>query len=415
MSTLFDTPVDALEDRANFQSDDACYSVRYVETEMTKDQGVFVRGFASTNSKDRHGHVINPALFSLHEYRKNPQVWVNHKLYLDEFGNGHAVGKTVEIHAVRVANINDATKRMDLYSLETSELVRAGVPTEGLLVKNDLRGLWVVCHVTHPAVVADVMNKELNAFSWSGTVYSKPNGQHAVYDLHEISLVHLPANAWALFQIGKSLYTEQQDLATNTPVTLCIELDAVKALLTNGVHNRPDSEEDTLQKGGETVDEPKLEDVLKTLTDVGAAVKGVSDQLAAVDSRISALEASATKAATETPVAPVEPVAPAAATETDASKSASAEGGNTELVQTLSKLADTTSKALENFTSLAKRVEALETQTVASKGATDDEEPTEEEVRKALHSLTPEERRAIDKRLLANSMVPKTAASRVAV
>ncbi len=427
MTTLLDKPLIAA-DFEDCSTEEMRYTAHYAEHEVVKDNGLFVRGFASTNTKDRHGQQINPALFSLHTFRQNPQVWVNHKLWMDEYGNGHAVGSATEIHAVKVANYNQQTRKMDLLDLDTGAVIRSGVSTDKMLVANGMKGLWIVCHVTNPSVVEDVNNGLLNAFSWSGTAYARPDGRHAAYDLHEVSLVNLPANATALFQIGKSLYTEHLDEMTNVIVSTSIDLAAISALLKGNASEYTQNVEtkNTTTKGGDSMDGKEKEegaqsDVLKAVGDLATLVKGVGENIKALDGRLSNVEAAFKKKPDPMDGMDEENKKKKEADEAALKKSqedaaAKDKSGNEEVLKELKSLSTTATEALSLVKAQAAKIEALEKQTATSKGAADDdtdEAAEEEAILKSLATMTKEERKIADRKLVAQQLISNGAARRI--
>jgi hypothetical protein len=390
------------------QIENLTFSSHIVEKDVGDAASLFVRGFASTNATDRHGQSIDPALFTLKVFRENPQLWLNHKLYVDQFGNTTSVGTVDEVHAVKVAEYDAERKRMTLVDLETGNLVRSNLPTEGLIVTPGMKGLWVVCHVTQPNVVADINSGKLNAFSWSGQAYKNTTGKYVKYDLHEVSLVNLPANQYALFQIGKTLFSTHATDNAGGMSTISIDLEAVKSLL-------PDDA--TTRKGGETnmsndptkteVKEPALGDLLKAVSGITDAVTKQTETLSAIDTRLTTLETAA-KAAVTPPVTPAAPVAKA-----EEPAAVAAPDANADLAKAINTLNDTVAHALTQVTGVSDRLKALEGQTAPARGAGDEDgggTPTVEEQRKAFNAkhaaMSPAERNALSRKALATVLIP---------
>ena len=65
------------------------YSAMLLEQiEKTDDVGgelFYVSGFVSMNTEDRHGDILNPTLFDLATYMKNPQLWMRSAVGAENF------------------------------------------------------------------------------------------------------------------------------------------------------------------------------------------------------------------------------------------------------------------------------------------------------------------------------------------
>ena len=158
-----------------------------------------VRGFASVRGVDRHGDDIPPRLFDVDTFLRNPQLWYNHELYPTARGMA-PIGRVEAMHVVRASEQGDKLRLEDVR--HGSEV--AVIDPEDFLVKNGDEGVWVVARVMEPDVIAFIRDGRLNAFSWAGTIMRRPDGRIARVDVREVSLVFLPANARALFVVGKS-------------------------------------------------------------------------------------------------------------------------------------------------------------------------------------------------------------------
>ena len=167
-----------------------------------------VKGFASMNSPDREEDLIPPEAFNIPQFMANPQLMINHDFTYDEKGNQRTVGKII---FAAVAKVNDAGKEWDVIELATGEKVdtlsKDRLP-EGV---SGMRGLFVRASVEYPDAQEMVQSGELNSFSWRGIVRAATvvvNGVKRVIasaiDLMEVSLVHIPANYNATFEMAKS-------------------------------------------------------------------------------------------------------------------------------------------------------------------------------------------------------------------
>lgn len=423
------------------------YSTTRMEKKKT-DKGFYISGFASSSTTDRDSDAIDPKLFDLETYKKNPQLWVNHSLWNDGKGNGISVGVVEDVIAVKVA-FKEGDTHAKLLDLVTDEVVRDDVSIDEFLFKNGEAGLWVVCKIEEADVIALVETKRLNAFSWSGTSQRKRNGAIKSIDLWEISLVNVPANQKAVFRIGKSFRITDD---SNTMVV--IDLDAVASLLdyssiekkfagltaeeikqlatqTSSVDNKGAVENITETKGGESdmspEDKKSIEDMVgglsKTVTD---AMAGVTAKVDTIAQRMDALEIKGDdkeekapkKKPTPEEIAMMEEKEKADKEKKDEKKSADGD----DISATLKSLTDTvkgfvatTEKSLEGITN---RIEKMEKKPADSKAASDDEEDNDVEaatkaeakslaaVREKLNAMPAEQRAALEKRGLANAMIP---------
>lgn len=159
-----------------------------------------IRGFVSTSNMDRQGDTIDPVLFDVETFIKNPQVFVDHKPWLTEKGNAISVG-TVSSLVPAKAKENDKGG-FDIISLENDEVIDTVSKEEAGIVENDMKGLWGVLSIMEKDVIDLINTGRLNAFSWRGDLVETRFGKHI--DLMEVSLVFIPANSKALFMITKS-------------------------------------------------------------------------------------------------------------------------------------------------------------------------------------------------------------------
>ena len=169
----------------------------------TYDTGFYVKGFASIEGIDRDGENIPVKAFKagIQDFNANPQLWLDHRKVLGEDGIEGSIGVVEKMNLVRVEKRADAG--YVLRDLETGEAVDTVEADAKFIIKDGDKGLWVVAKVNRPAVVARVEAGEINAFSWSGMLMRSADGRIKHVDIHEVSLVFIPANQRALFTIGK--------------------------------------------------------------------------------------------------------------------------------------------------------------------------------------------------------------------
>lgn len=425
------------------------YSALMVERDSTSKElavdELYVRGFASLNVVDRDGDMIDPKLFDVKTFMKNPQLWINHGLWQDGNGNGHSIGVVEEMHPVSVS-VDEKSKTFKMHSLDTGDVYRENVPLEPFdSMKNGSKGLWVVCKILQPEVTQLVKDGRLNAFSWQGTMYRKKDGRIARIDVYEASLVNVPAGQLSLLQIGKSLRME----STNGTV-VNLDLDAVSSLLPGtgerkGVH-LTDAEafllgreatpkaiepkaasitdaDNTTTKGGDSNMEEllkKMNEQLEAMSKAVGELPAISKSLTELDTRVKAIETPAEKPEDEAAKkAAEEAEVKAKAAEEEAKKSAETTVASlttalTAISEQLKDLPEIKS-AVDN---LGTRVSAIEKKPNASKAATDgdsDEDKakqTQEAVQKALSALSAAERSQLKRNALAGIFVPDSVAKR---
>ena len=196
--------------------------------ELEADGSVFIKGFASMKAMDREGDTIDPKLFNVSEFLKNGQLLFDHKKWKTAEGNEINIGKVTELYVARVERIPSGNGQefrvLDMKGNILEESVSADLDFE---LKRGDKGLWVKAHVMEPDVAKMIVNGRLSAFSWRGTIFSKADGTPTKIDLHEISVVNIPANSKALFVVGKafeqletdSLVALQRDGAGAVPIS----------------------------------------------------------------------------------------------------------------------------------------------------------------------------------------------------
>jgi len=172
-----------------------------------------VKGFASVENSesDRSGDVVPPDEFDIEKFMVAPTLLVNHKFWLDRHGNGIAVGRPTEMHAVKIADIGD-DKEWGVIDLGSKEQVNTFPKAQIPRLRPGDRGLFVVADVTVDDVAKMVKSGELSTFSWRGlvSVDYRVNDRGTTerilrdIDLYEVSLTHIPDQTSAQAVVVKS-------------------------------------------------------------------------------------------------------------------------------------------------------------------------------------------------------------------
>jgi len=177
----------------------------------------FVKGFVSISGIDRHGDDITADKFDVKSFMRNPQLWLNHHLLQKKTDDG--VELEVSVGVVRSADIAKVSRKDDsgkatVLSVETGDTLAAidkeTADTFGLADGDT--GLWAVAEAHEPEVIKQIRDRHLNAFSWQGVIYRDVNHKITKIDLYEVSLVNVPANARAVFMLGKELLVSDNTL-----------------------------------------------------------------------------------------------------------------------------------------------------------------------------------------------------------
>lgn len=152
------------------------FTAKALPQDDDEDQSIMIEGYASTNDKDRHGDVVPTGVWEkgLQEYIKNPVILAYHNHTMP-------VGKMVE-HKV------------------------------------DDKGLWIKAKISDAAgdVYKLIKKGILSAFSIGFRIkdaeYNTAAEVFLVKDLelHEISVVSVPANQNTLFNLSKSFDTDEE-------------------------------------------------------------------------------------------------------------------------------------------------------------------------------------------------------------
>jgi len=152
------------------------FTAKALPKDDDEDQSIMIEGYASTNDKDRHGDVVPTSVWEkgLADYLKNPVILAYHNHTMP-------VGKMVE-HKV------------------------------------DSKGLWIKANITDAAgdVYKLIKKGVLSAFSIGFRIkdaeYNTAAEVFLVKDLelHEISVVSVPANQNTLFNLAKSFDTDEE-------------------------------------------------------------------------------------------------------------------------------------------------------------------------------------------------------------
>lgn len=130
-------------------------------------KGVMIKGFMSVKEPDRDGDLIDPSAFDLDAFRRNPQVMVNHSLWIDRQGNRTGVGTVKSIHNVKIRRGSERGL-ISIYDVETKSVIDEVPRDQYSDLRVGTRGVYVFIHVTDPDVVTKVREGELTAFSWRG-------------------------------------------------------------------------------------------------------------------------------------------------------------------------------------------------------------------------------------------------------
>lgn len=173
----------------------------------TATDTIDIKGFASISGDDRIQDDINPALFDVETYMKNPQLWIDHSLHQKYTADGSpvqvSIGRVKAMYVVRVKMTNN-DRSFDLVDLNTGKVVDHAADASKFSVHDGIKGLWVKAVVIEPFYVKYVQDQLINAFSWQGSLIRRKNGAIKKIDLLEVSIVHTPMHPGALFTIGKS-------------------------------------------------------------------------------------------------------------------------------------------------------------------------------------------------------------------
>lgn len=402
------------------------YSVLFQER-LQKDASVFIRGFASVNSEDRDGDFIDPTRFDVETFMKNPQLWYNHEPWRDQNGNAKSIGKVVEAIPV-VVKYDEGTLTMQLVYAsgeKKGEPYRSDLRVADYAVENGMAGLFVVCEVVEAEVQNQIMDGRLNAFSWQGVAHRAKNGAITSIDLMEVSVVIIPANQRATFQVGK-MYTT---VAKNGNVTV-IDLTAVESLIgarRKGVSLTEEEKQlaaqrteldsvntPAIEKGGDDMTAKEIQEKLAELAGtVTAGLKAIEDRLTAIekaDAGDAGNDAGAGDAAAAAADAGNAGAAGDAGADTGAAAAGDGVADDTATAETLAKLAeglDAFQKVADAVSGLDARLRAIEKRPAGSTAPTDaDVTATVGDMAKALSSLGPDDRRRIEKSALASTLIP---------
>lgn len=385
-----------------------------------KGASVFVRGFASVNSEDRDGDFIDPALFEVDTFMKNPQLWFNHDLWTDSNGNRGSIGKVLEAVPVKVSIDEEKTKLtlLHLTGDKKGEVYRDDLNPEDFAVLDKMEGLFVVCEVTEPAVQDQIMDGRLNAFSWQGIMRRSKTGAVSGIDLMEVSIVILPANQRATFMIGKTYTTVsvkgdttiidltaiESLVGTAKTVPMPDELTELERALVDQQNNPPEAQEEPEEGGEEEMTEEHLNTILESL-------KGVTESITGLTERITAIEEKAVEPAPEPKVedppadGEVNTEGEVKATEPEtppANKPAETPAVPDEVIE---KITSAITAVADEVKAISQRVEAIEKKPASSK-VPSDVEASLDEVKKALHGLAPETRAKLEGRALEKLIIP---------
>lgn len=179
------------------------------------DALVTIKGFASVETVDRSGDLVPPTEFNIEKFMLNPQLMVNHKLWIDDSGNGVSAGRVISMHAAELIPDVENSEIWAIKDLKSDGIISTYPKSRIPDLKSGDKGLFVVAEVTIPEIAEKVKTGEFSSFSWRGLVdvediFSEEGGAKRKLidiDLFEISLVNVPDQPDSSFIIGKSLHT----------------------------------------------------------------------------------------------------------------------------------------------------------------------------------------------------------------
>jgi hypothetical protein len=187
-------------------------------TQKESEGSVFVKGFASVETEDRQGEIVDPLEFNADTFVNTGTLLRNHKYISDAYGNHVTAGKVIAAEPAEIYEIKDGL--MSIKSIRTgdhiTELLEEKHPE---LVVGD-RGLFVVAEVTNSLAKSEVEKGILNAFSWKGYTSKEQDGRSVrlkSVDLSEISLVHQPVQNQSIYVRIKD--TDAKILANKLRIT----------------------------------------------------------------------------------------------------------------------------------------------------------------------------------------------------
>jgi hypothetical protein len=174
-----------------------------VDGEQQTKTTLQIKGFMSVSSIDRHQESVDPSAFDLNQFRKNMQLWIDHKKWLRSDGNDVPIGVVDTIDPVVVERGEGGD--LNVVSLDTDEVLGV-VNSEEFLVNSGDRGIWISASVQEEDVIDMIEDGRYKSFSWQGIAEQNPRtGEITKVDLMEVSVVSIPANPKASFVIAKSL------------------------------------------------------------------------------------------------------------------------------------------------------------------------------------------------------------------
>lgn len=172
-------------------------------TEEEEDSAVrTIKGFASMRGIDRDGDDIDPFLFDIATFMKNPQLWIDHKKWLRDDGNEVNAGM-VEFMAVAEVHASEYPDMWDIIDAKSGEKIDSVIRDDRNLFNEGDIGLWIVAKVMEPDIVKLIDETRIRTFSWSGSLIGHGDNPPDRIDLREVSLVYLPAHTGALFFLDK--------------------------------------------------------------------------------------------------------------------------------------------------------------------------------------------------------------------
>lgn len=170
-----------------------------------KDEAVYVKGFASVETEDRQGDIVDPMEFNVDTFVNTGTLLRDHKYIADPFGNHVAAGRVIAAEPAEIYKQENG--EFSIKSIRTGDHITTLLEEKHPELGIGSKGLFVVAEVTNELAKQEVEKGILNAFSWKGWNYGFREGKRTrlkSVDLSEISLVHQPVN-------NQSTYVRIQD------------------------------------------------------------------------------------------------------------------------------------------------------------------------------------------------------------
>ena len=168
-----------------------------------------IQGFASMRGVDRDFDDIDPSLFDIDRFMKNPRVLYNHKLWKRDDGNEVDAGIITDMRVAYAAK-GSSVGEVDIVDIQEKTTIATVSEDDHVAMPGDY-GLWVVADIKEDGVIELIDAGRLSAFSWRGSLTYRMNRE--VIDLQEVSVVTVPAHSDALFMIKKDFSLNDASIA----------------------------------------------------------------------------------------------------------------------------------------------------------------------------------------------------------